>query len=484
MKACNNLIIVILAAGKGKRMLSSTPKVMHKILDKPMIHYVLKEAYKLNPAKVYVVTGFGHEELEKYLSENYPMSIPVFQEEQLGTGHAVNMVKKYYDNTWEEVMILPGDSPLVKSKTLEDMYINQKGRLNAKDGSHRENFSCTLVSSIIENPYGYGRIVKNKNDEVIKIVEERDASSEEKKIAEVNSSIYCFKAGVLFDYLKNLKPDNSQKEFYLTDIIEEMIKDKHRVSTFKAKDMLEVSGVNDRLALSNAAKIMQRRINEELMLSSGVSMTDPELVYVGDDVIISKDVIVHPNTYIFGKSEIGKGCTIGPSVQLYDCKIGKNTSINSAVLIEAKLGENNIIGPFSYIRPGTITDDKVKIGGFCEVKKSKVGKNSKIPHLTYIGDTEMGQNVNIGASSVTCNYDGYAKNKTVIGNDVFIGSDTMLVPPVEIGNGAIVAAGSVITENVPDDSLAIVRGRQVNIEGGATKYRAKKEIEKNKGANK
>ena len=474
MKACKNLIIVILAAGKGKRMLSHTPKVMHRILDRPMIHYVLKEAYKLNPEEVYVVTGFGNEELEKYLSENYPMAIPVLQKEQLGTGHAVSMVKKYLSADWKEIIILPGDSPLITSKTLEALYMSQQ----------EKDFSCSLISSITDNPFGYGRIVKNEKNEVIKIIEERDATDQEKKICEINSSIYCFKAAVLFDYLKDLKPDNSQNEFYLTDVIEKMIKDKHMVSTFMAEDLLEVTGVNDRLALSKVTKIMQRRINEKLMLFSGVTLTDPDSVYIGDDVNISNDVIIQPNTFIFGKSSIGSGSIIGPLVQLYDCHIGANTSINSAVLIEAEIGANNNIGPFSYIRPGTVTGDKVKIGGFCEVKKSRVGKNSKIPHLTYIGDTEIGNNVNIGASSVTCNYDGYRKNKTVIGNNVFIGSDTMLVPPVEIGNGAIVAAGSVITENVPDNSLAIARNTQVNVEGGAAKYRAKKEMEKNEGADK
>jgi bifunctional UDP-N-acetylglucosamine pyrophosphorylase/glucosamine-1-phosphate N-acetyltransferase len=472
MKACKNLIIVVLAAGKGKRMLSHTPKVLHRILDKPMIHYVLKEACKLNPSRVYVVTGFGHEELEKYLNENFPMAIPVFQEEQLGTGHAVNMVRKYYDSDWDDVMVLPGDSPLIKSKTLEKLI----------DSQHDKNLSCSLLSSIIEDPYGYGRIVKNEKDEVIRIVEERDAYDSEKKICEINSSIYCFKAAALFDYLKKLKTDNSQNEFYLTDIIEEMIKDGHKAAALKAEDALEALGVNDRLALSGVTKIMQRRINEELMKFSGVSMTDPESAYIGDEVVISRDVIIHPSTFIYGKSTIGSGCIIGPSAQLYDCHIGKNTVINSTVLIEAKLGENNNVGPFTYVRPGTVTDDKVKIGGFCEVKKSKIGRSSKIPHLTYIGDTEIGQNVNIGASSVTCNYDSFRKNRTIIGNDVFIGSDTMLVPPVEIGNGAIVAAGSVITENVPEDALAIARSKQVNIEGGAVKFRAKKEKEKNEGA--
>ena len=326
MKACKNLIIVILAAGKGKRMLSHTPKVMHRILDRPMIHYVLKEAYKLNPEEVYVVTGFGNEELEKYLSENYPMAIPVLQKEQLGTGHAVSMVKKYLSADWKEIIILPGDSPLITSKTLEALYMSQQ----------EKDFSCSLISLITDNPFGYGRIVKNEKNEVIKIIEERDATDQEKKICEINSSIYCFKAAVLFDYLKDLKPDNSQNEFYLTDVIEKMIKDKHMVSTFMAEDLLEVMGVNDRLALSKVIKIMQRRINEKLMLFSGVTLTDPDSVYIGDDVNISNDVIIQPNTFIFGKSSIGSGSIIGPLVQLYDCHVGANTSINSAVLIEAE----------------------------------------------------------------------------------------------------------------------------------------------------
>ncbi len=474
MEDQKNLIVVILAAGKGKRMLSNTPKAMHKILDKPMIHYVLKEAYRLNPRKVFVVTGFGHKELEAYLKENYPSALPVFQEKQLGTGHAVNMVSKYSEPDWKDVMVLPGDSPLICSTTLYALHESQR------NGKH----ACSVLSALSENPSGYGRIIRNKRGELEKIVEESDATLEEKKIKEINSSIYCFDSTLLFKYLQNLSPDNSQNEFYLPDIIEKIIASGQTASVFKADDPSEIFGVNDRLALAEAAKKMQKRINKELMLSFGVSMPDPDSVYIGDEALFSQDVIVYPNTCIFGKTEIGSGCVIGPSVQLSDCCIGKNTIINSAVLKEVKLGENNNIGPFTYVRPGTITDDNVKIGGFCEVKKSIIGKNSKIPHLTYIGDTEMGQNVNVGASSVTCNYNGYEKNKTIIGNNVFIGSDTMLIPPVKIGNGALVAAGSTITEDVPDNALALARGKQVNIEDGAKKYRAKKEFKKNEGANK
>lgn len=474
MEVQKNLIIVILAAGKGKRMLSDTPKAMHKILDKPMIHYVLKEAYLLNPRKVFVVTGFGHEELEAYLNEKYPSVQTVFQEKQLGTGHAVNVVRKFAEPDWEDVMVLPGDSPLIRSKTLNALHDCQQS------GKH----AAAVLSAQVEDPAGYGRIIRNKKGELLKIIEEADANLEEKKIKEINSSIYCFDSSLLFKFLSELSPDNLQNEFYLPDVIEKIIISGQTATVFTAEKSSEIFGVNDRFALAEAAKRLQRRINEELMLSAGVSMPDPDSVYIGDEVLFSQDVIIYPNTFIFGKTRIESGCIIGPSVQLSDCFIGKNTIINTAVLKEVKLGENNNVGPFTYIRPGTITDNNVKIGGFCEVKKSTIGKNSKIPHLTYIGDTEMGQNVNIGASSVTCNYNGYEKNKTIIGNNVFIGSDTMLIPPIKIGNGAIVAAGSAITENVPDNALALARGRQVNIEDGAKKYRAKKEIKKNEGANK
>ncbi len=460
-----NLNIVVLAAGKGKRMKSSTPKVLHNIIDKPMIYYVLREAAKLNPAKIYVITGYGHEILENYITRNFPEVICVYQEVQSGTGHAVSLIKDYYNRDMESLMVITGDCPLIKSDSLINLASLQKSG----------NYSCAVLSAVVENPFGYGRIVKDENGEIIKIVEEVDAAPLEKMIKEINTSLYCFDAKALFDNILLLDSNNFQKEYYLTDIIEKFAQKSLKTSVLLIDDNSEVSGVNDRVQLCAVEKIMRRRINEKL-LYSGVTITDPDTVFIGIDVEIESDASVEPFSFINGKTIIKKGCIIGPFAQITDCEIDRGTKINSAVIKNAKIGKNNNIGPFSYIRPGTVTSEDVKVGGFCEVKNSTVGSNSKIPHLSYIGDSEIGKNVNIGASSVTCNYDGYRKNRTIIGDNVFIGSDTMLVPPVIIGRGSVVAAGSVITEDVPEDALAVSRGRQINMPDGAQKYRKKKEI--------
>jgi bifunctional UDP-N-acetylglucosamine pyrophosphorylase/glucosamine-1-phosphate N-acetyltransferase len=459
-----NLNIVVLAAGKGKRMISSTPKVLHNIIDKPMIYYVLREAVKLNPAKIYVITGHEHELLENYIGQNFPDVICVYQEVQSGTGHAVSLIKKYYDNKMESLMVLTGDCPLIKSETLKNLASLQNSG----------QYSCTVLSAVMENPFGYGRIIKNESGEIIKIVEVADAGPEEKLIKEINTSLYCFDSKALFDNISSLSSDNYQKEYYLTDIIEKFTQNNLKTSVMLSSDNNEISGVNDRVQLCAVEKIMRRRINEKL-LYSGVTITDPDSAFIGIDVEIESDTVIEPFTFLNGKTIVKKSCIIGPFAQITDCEIDSGTNINSAIIKNAKIGKNNNIGPFSYIRPGTVTLEDVKVGGFCEVKNSVIGSNSKIPHLSYIGDCEIGKNVNVGASSVTCNYDGYRKNRTVIGDNVFIGSDTMLVPPVKIGEGSIVAAGSVITEDVPDGAMAVSRGRQINMPDGAQKYRDKKE---------
>ncbi|MHB1348174.1 MAG: bifunctional UDP-N-acetylglucosamine diphosphorylase/glucosamine-1-phosphate N-acetyltransferase GlmU [Candidatus Humimicrobiaceae bacterium] len=464
MEYIKNLNIVVLAAGFGKRMISSIPKVLHKIIDKPMIYYILQEAIKLNPSNIYVVTGHEHEILESYLADNFPQIIPVYQEVQAGTGHAVSLIKKYYNKDMESLMVLTGDCPLIKIETLKKLSEIQKSG----------NYACTVLSAVLENPFGYGRIVKNKSGEMVKIVEEADATLQEKLIKEINTSVYCFNAKDLFENISSLDSKNNQKEFYLTDIVEKFTKNSLKTFVFLTDDNSEAAGVNDRVQLSAVEKIMRSRINEKFQCA-GVTITDPDSTFIGTDVEIESDVAIEPFSFINGKTLIKKDCIIGPFAQITDCEIDSGTKINSAVIKNAKIGKNNNIGPFSYIRPGTITSGEVKVGGFCEVKNSIVGSNSKIPHLSYIGDCEIGQNVNIGASSVTCNYDGYRKNRTEIDDDVFIGSDTMLVPPVKVGKRSIVAAGSVITEDVPEDAMAVSRGRQINMPEGAIKYREKKE---------
>lgn len=467
MEFVKNLTIVILAAGKGKRMMSSIPKVLHNIIDKPMIYYVLREAGKLNADNIFVITGYEHEILESYLADNFPDAVPVYQEKQLGTGHAVSLLKSFVNEKWGSVLVLAGDCPLIKSETLASLVTSRQNG----------NYAACLITALLDNPFGYGRIIKNQNGEIIKIVEESDAAQDEKLIKEINPSVYCFDAGALFGSISSINSNNFQKEYYLTDIIEKFTEKNLKSSAFLVDDSNEILGINDRIQLSGVQKIMQKRINENLM-ASGVTIADPDSTFIGADVQIENDTIIEPFSFIKGKTIIKKGCTIGPFAQIFDCEIDTGTIINSAVIKNAVIGKNNNIGPYSYIRPGTITNENVKVGGFCEVKKSIIGSNSKIPHLSYIGDAEIGSNINIGASSVTCNYDGYRKNKTVIGDNVFIGSDTMLVPPVEIGKGAIVAAGSVITEDVPENSMAVARSKQVNIPEGAVKYRKKKKSSK------
>ncbi|MCL4378227.1 MAG: bifunctional UDP-N-acetylglucosamine diphosphorylase/glucosamine-1-phosphate N-acetyltransferase GlmU [Actinobacteria bacterium] len=463
MKFLKKLNIVILAAGKGKRMLSSIPKVLHNIIDKPMIYYVLKEAQKLSPDNIYVITGYGHEILEDYLKSNFSDVKTVYQENQLGTGHAVNLIKNLADENWQSILILTGDSPLIKSETL----------INLVDKQQKGSYAVSIITALLDNPAGYGRIIKNKLEEIIKIVEEPDATDEEKLIKEINTSIYCFDSKALFDNISLLNTNNLQNEYYLTDIIEKFNVKNLKAAALLINDSSEILGVNDRVQLSIVQRLMRKRINERLMFS-GVTITDPYSTYIGVDAEIQNDVIIEPFSFIKGRTVIKRGCIIGPFVQISDSEILDDTMINNAVIRDAKIGKNNNIGPYSYIRPETLTNNNVKVGGFCEVKKSIVGDNSKIPHLTYIGDTEIGKNVNIGASSVTCNYDGFRKNKTIIDDNVFIGSDTMLVPPVRIGKGAIVAAGSVITGDVPDNAMAFSRGKQINKLDGAVKYRKKK----------
>jgi bifunctional UDP-N-acetylglucosamine pyrophosphorylase/glucosamine-1-phosphate N-acetyltransferase len=464
-----NISAIILAAGLGKRMKSEIPKVLHQVCFKPIIYYILESISALNLKNTFVVVGHKEELVRQFLSSDFPDAVAVRQENQLGTAHAVGAVKRYYDELSDNCLILPGDIPMILPETL-----------NALIGSTvKEGFeaSAALLTAFVKDPFGYGRIIRGPGGNIVKIVEEKDASDEEKLINEINTSVYCFKKKVLFDYLEKIGSENSQKEFYLTDIVENLVKSGRQVEGFSVRNSIEAEGINDRADLAALEKAMQTRINLRHMLS-GVTFRDPGTSFVGPEVIIGSDTTIEPSCLIKGDTKIGQNCIIGPFTQIEDCIIGAGTKINKSVLQGAVIGSLNNIGPTSYIRPGTETGDNVKIGACCEIKKSKISGNSKVPHLSYIGDAQIGAGVNIGAGTITCNYDGFLKNKTVIEDGVFIGSDTMLIAPVRIGKGAITAAGSVIVEDVPPDCLAIERSKQANIEAGAVKFREKKEKQK------
>ncbi len=459
-----NLSVIILAAGKGKRMKSETPKALHEICFKPIIYYILKSVHGLKPENIFVVVGHKSELLLEYLGQNFKDVKTVLQKEQLGTGHAAKTAGIFLKEFSGNCLIIPGDIPLISTKTLQKLFSHK-----IKNKSH-----AAILSSVYEDPSGYGRIIKDENGRIVRIVEETDAAVNEKKIKEVNTSVYCFDTTLLFKHLNRLGSDNAQKEYYLTDVIENLANEGYKVTSVSSEDSSETEGINDRSQLSRLEKKMVSYINKKFMLD-GVTFRDPGTSYISPDVKIGKDTVIEPFCIIKGGTSIGKDCIIGPFSQIDSCKIGAGTKINKSVLQEAIIGDQNDIGPTSYIRPGTVTGDKVKIGACCEIKNSVIKSGSKVPHLSYIGDARIDEGVNVGAGTITCNYDGFFKNRTIIEGGVFIGSDTMLVAPVKIGKGAITAAGSVISQDVPPDSLAIERSRQENIEEGSKRFREKKQ---------
>ncbi|QAV32570.1 bifunctional UDP-N-acetylglucosamine pyrophosphorylase / Glucosamine-1-phosphate N-acetyltransferase [Fervidobacterium changbaicum] len=430
--------VLILAAGLGKRMKSKYPKVVHKILGKPMINWVVDLGKKFG--EVGVVVGHKAEIVKSYLPQDVKTYL---QEPQLGTGHAVMCAKEFIVSE-DDIVILYGDVPLLKPETIEKLAQTHA----------RAKADVTVLTFIADDPTGYGRIIRN--GEKIRIVEHKDANEEQLKIKEVNSGIYVFSGKFLLENLDKLSNNNAQGEYYLTDLVEMASK----VETVLLDDPVQVSGVNDRVQLAQLESVAKERILKELMLS-GVTVVDPASTFVGPDVKIGIDTIIHPFTILEGNITIGEDCEIGPYTRIKDSTIGNNVKIMRSE-VEGAIIENNVsVGPFARLREGTVLKEKVKIGNFVETKKSVIGKNSKAQHLTYLGDATIGEDVNIGAGTITCNYDGYKKYPTSIGDGAFIGSNSSLVAPVKIGKGAIVGAGSVITEDVPDDALALGRARQV-----------------------
>lgn len=457
----SKIAFLVLAAGKSKRMKTSIPKVLHKICGKPMIFYIL-DAIKPFASDIGIVIGFNGELVKEEVGDG-----PVYIEQPLqkGTGDAVKVAKDFWSK-YEALVVLPGDVPFLSYQTIKklvDVHFDSKS-------------SITLVTAFLNDPSGYGRVIRDEHRNVIKIVEEKDATPEEKEIKEVNGGVYCFDVKFLSESILKLDDNNAQGEYYLPDLVKIAVNSSLKVEAFQVEDSFEIMGINDRKALVQAEKELRRRINEKLMLECGVTILEPEITYISPDAKIGMDTIIYPMTFIEGNSVIGERCVIGPNVRIVDSLVGNNVTIRENVIIEgSKIGDNCEVGPFAYLRPETVLDEEAYVGKFVEVKKSFIGRKSKVPHLSYIGDATIGERVNIGAGTITCNYDGFKKNPTYIEDDVFIGSDTMLVAPVKVGRGAITGAGSVITKDVPPDSLAVARARQVNIEGWAKRRRGGEE---------
>lgn len=454
-------ISIILAAGEGTRMKSALPKTLHKVCGKEMIKFVIEAAVNAGIEKNVVVLGHGKECVKSNIKSLDVITVeqPIGENAPYGTGYAVMSAIDYIGEE-DTVVILVGDGPLIREETLK-AFIKY----------HEETkYAASVMTAYLENPKGYGRIVRNDDLSLKNIVEEKDASEEIKKLKEINTGIFCFNGKLLKLALSKIDTNNSQGEYYLTDTIKVLNKEGYKIGGWILEDSDDIKAVNDRVQLAEVSRIMQDRINKKLMLS-GVTIIDPNNTYIEAKVKIGNDSIIYPGTYIQGETIIGSGCIIGPNSRIINSTINNSVTIESSKVIEATIDDNTTVGPFAYLRPGSILGKNVKIGDFVEVKKSIIGDNSKSSHLAYIGDAEIGEDVNIGCGVVFVNYDGKKKHKTYVGKNAFIGSNSNLVAPVNIKPGGYVACGSTITDDVEEGDLAIARARQVNKKGlGKNRY--------------
>jgi len=450
---------IILAAGYGKRMKSKLPKVLHKVSGVPMIQHVVDLAQTIGSNQVICVVGHGKEMVESTLA-NQNLTF-VEQTVQLGTGHAVKMAEAFIEEG--DILVLFGDAPLLSETTLK-AFIQH----------HTEGaYDASLISTIFEDPTGYGRIVRDDSGDFDRIVEHKDASPEVRLVKEINSGIGLFDAKRLKETLNALKNDNVQGEYYLTDVFEVIKNTGGKISAFITADNTEVMGVNDRLALAEAELYHQNKIKRHWMLE-GVTMISPETIFIEKYVEIGQDTIINQGTQLRGKTIIGEDCVIGPYADIVDTIIKNNVKIKHSMVTESIIDEKTVVGPYAYLRPKSIVGKDVKIGDFVEVKNSTIGDGTKISHLTYVGDGKVGKNVNLGCGVVFVNYNGSSKHLTEIEDDVFVGCNTNLIAPVKVGKNAYIAAGSTITEDVPENALAIARERQVNKADWSNKYQKNK----------
>lgn len=447
---------VVLAAGQGTRMRSKLYKVLHPVCGKPMVQHIVDRLKQVLIDETVVVVGHGAEQVKNQLGDSV---FYAHQEKQLGTAHAVMMSTDLLVEKQGITLVVTGDTPLIQSETLEQL-MNYHLQTEA---------SATILTTVLEDATGYGRIIRQSDGSVAKIVEHKDATNEEREICEINTGIFCFDNQKLFQALKRVNNNNVQGEYYLTDVIEILKNDGEIISAFITKDAEEGIGVNDRVQLSRVEQMMRRRINESHM-RNGVTIIDPLSTYIESDVTIGADTIIHPGTILKGNTVIGEDCVIGPNADLHDTVIEDEVSIQYTVVSQSTIRKEASVGPFAYIRPGSDVGERVRVGDFVELKNARLGNGSKVSHLSYLGDAEIGDDVNIGCGTITVNYDGTKKHKTVIGSRSFVGCNANLIAPVVIGEGAYVAAGSTVTKDVPDQALAIAREKQTNKEGYAAKF--------------
>lgn len=431
-------IALILAAGEGKRMHSSKPKVAHEMLGRPLVRWAVEAARDAGCSRVVTVLGHGREVVEPLVADTQV----VVQEQQKGTGHAVLCARPFLDQTPGNLVVLSGDSPLICPETIRALMAQRES----------EDAAAVVLTMCPPDPTGYGRVERDSAGQVLGIVEHKDCTPQQLELQECNSGIYCFDAVQLLSHLSGLTANNAQGEYYLTDVIGMFQREGLRVLARCCDDYTEALGVNSRVQLAQATAIMRERTNLAFM-EAGVTMLDPNQVYIGPDVSIAPDVELLPQTFLFGTTSIAEGTVVGPQSRLTNCVVGRDCTLDETVAVDARIENGVNCGPRCYLRPGTHLLDNSKVGTHVEIKNSTVGEGSKVPHLSYMGDATLGSGVNVGAGSITCNYDGYSKFPTTIGNGVFVGSDTMLVAPVQVGENAMIGAGSTITKDVPPGAL-------------------------------
>ncbi len=445
------LSVLILAAGLGTRMRSDLAKVLHSLDGRPLINHVCKTATALEPKRILVVVGHQAEDVKASVMREFEGGVVEFvvQEKQLGTGDAVNAARNHLEGTNSALIVLSGDVPMIRAETLQSMV-----RKHNEAGA--DETACTILTVELDDPSGYGRVIRDDEESFGRIVEQKDANEHELSVKEINSGIYCFETKKLFDALSHVKNDNAQGEYYLTDV-PGLLKDAgDRVSVYKHGDKREIKGINDRKQLAKMERAVRRGNVKRLMLESGVTLIDPKSTYVSSAATIGRDTVIYPNVTVEGNTEIGTGCVIRSGSRIADSSIGNDVVVlDNCLITGASVGNSCSIGPSAHLRPKARMEDGSRVGNFVEMKNTTLGKRSKANHLTYLGDATIGEDTNIGAGTITCNYDGVNKHRTEIGDNVKIGSDTMLVAPIKVGNGVVTGAGTIATKDIPDNKLAV-----------------------------